>query len=59
MEMHLQPLATTCAVSGEPFVEGTRVASYLVRSATSEVVRYDVLEAHAGAFSPEGFIACR
>ena len=31
MEMHLQPLATTCYVSGEPFVEGVRVASFLVR----------------------------
>src|SRR5687768_3811930 len=60
MEMHLQPLATTCFVSGEAFIEGARVASYLVRSgATLEIVRYDVLEAHAGNFSPEGFIACR
>ena len=60
MEMHLQPLATTCLVSGEPFVEGARVASFLVRvGAAMEIVRYDVLEAHAGNFSPEGFIACR
>ena len=59
MEMHLQPLATTCFVSGEPFVEGARVASYLVRATTLEVVRYDLLEAHAEAFTPEGFVACR
>jgi hypothetical protein len=59
MEMHLQPLATTCLVSGEPFVEGARVASYLVRNAAMEIVRYDVLEAHAANFTPEGFIACR
>ena len=59
MEMHLQPLATTCFVSGEPFVEGARVASYLVRGATQEIVRYDVLEAHTGTFAPEGFVACR
>jgi hypothetical protein len=59
MEMHLQPLATTCFVSGEPFVEGARVASFLVRGATMEIVRYDALEAHAAGFSPEGFIACR
>jgi hypothetical protein len=60
MEMHLQPLATTCFVSGEPFVEGARVASYLVRvGATLEIVRYDVLEQHTGNFSPEGFIACK
>jgi len=59
MEMHLQPLATACAVSGEPFVEGARVASFLVRATTMEVVRYDLLEAHAGGFTPEGFVACR
>lgn len=60
MEMHLQPLAITCAVSGEPFVEGARVASFLVRNpATMEIVRHDILEAHAGGFAAEGFIACR
>lgn len=60
MEMHLQPLATTCFVSGEPFVDGARVASYLVRvGAAMEIVRYDVLEPHAADFRPEGFVACR
>ena len=59
MEMNLQPLATTCFVSGEPFVEGARVASYLVRMANLEIVRHDVLEAHVADFVPEGFVACR
>lgn len=60
MEMHLQPLATTCFVSGEPFVEGARVASYLIRSgATLEIVRYDVLEHHTTNFAPDGQVACR
>lgn len=59
MELHLQPLAPACAVSGEPFVEGARVASYLVRATTMEIVRYDVIEAHAANFAPEGFVACR
>jgi hypothetical protein len=60
MEMNLQPLATACAVSGEPFVEGSRVASYLVRSgAAMEIVRYDVLEPHTTNFTPEGQVACR
>ena len=59
MEMHLQPLTTTCFVSGQPFAEGDRVASYLVRTTTLEVVRYDVLEAQATGFAPEGFVACR
>jgi hypothetical protein len=59
MDMHLQPQGASCFVSGEPFVEDARVASYLVRTATMEVVRYDVLEAHAATFAPEGFVACR
>jgi hypothetical protein len=60
MEMNLQPLAPTCFVSGETFVDGARVASYLVRSgAALEIVRYDVLETHAGNFLPDGFVACR
>ena len=58
MEMNLQPLATTCFVTGQPFVEGAPVASYLVRSASLEIVRYDVLGAHAGEFAPAGFVAC-
>lgn len=59
MDLHLQPLATTCFVSGQPFVEGTRVASYLVRNAAQEIVRYDVLESQTAGFSPDGYLACR
>lgn len=60
MEMQLQPLATTCFVSGGPFVEGARVASFLVRSgAALEIMRYDVLEAQAAGFVPEGYVACK
>lgn len=57
--MNLQPRSIHCHVSGETFSEGVRVASYLVRATTLEVVRYDVLEKNAGSFSPEGFVACR
>jgi hypothetical protein len=59
MEMHLQPASTTCFISGQPLVEGDRVASFLVRAASLEVVRYDLLEAQAAQFTPEGFVACR
>ena len=59
MELNLQPVAKTCFVSGEPFVEGARVASFLVRGANLEIARYDVLETHLTEFKPEGFIACR
>src|SRR3954463_1718855 len=58
MEMHLQPLATTCFVSGETFAEDARVASFLVRTATMEIVRHDLLESNIAAFVPEGFVAC-
>lgn len=58
MEMHLQPLATACFVSGEPFADGARVASFLVRNDKMEIVRYDVLEPHAAGFAPEGYVAC-
>jgi hypothetical protein len=59
MEMNLQPRGLHCHVSGEPFIEGARVASYLVRATTLEIVRYDVLEKQASNFAPEGFVACR
>jgi len=59
MEMHLQPLANTCVVSGRVFAEGDRVASFLVRADNLEIVRYDVLEDQLGQFLPAGFVACR
>lgn len=60
MDLQLQPLATQCAVSGEPFTAGARVASHLVRmGAALEITRFDVLETHLGGFRPEGFVACR
>lgn len=60
MDLHLQPLATTCFVSGEPFAEGARVASFLVRSGPNlEIVRYDVLEPHVADLKVDGQVACR
>ncbi len=59
MELNLQPLAHTCWVTGQPFVEGERVASYLVQDPkTPEILRYDVRESVAGEFAPTGFVAC-
>ncbi len=57
--MQLQPLASVCHVSGQPFVEGNRVASHLVSRKTGEVIRFDVLEAEAGKFVADGVVACR
>ena len=59
MEMQLQPLASACHVSGQPFVEGNRVSSHLVSRKTGEVVRYDLLEAESANFIADGVVACR
>lgn len=58
MEMTLQPLAATCFVTGKAFAEGDAVASYLVRNAALEIVRYDLLVSETAAFTPAGFVAC-
>jgi hypothetical protein len=59
MELNLQPRALSCFVSGQPFREGDRVASLLVREDSGAVVRYDALEADAPSLAPAGFVACR
>ena len=61
MELNLQPLSNTCFVSGQPFTEGARVASFLVRDPQSpEILRYDVLESAMGDFQPgNGTVVCR
>ena len=61
MELNLQPLSTTCFVSGQPFTEGARVASFLVRDPQSpEILRYDVLESSMVEFQPgNGTVVCR
>jgi len=59
MEMNLQPRALSCAVTGSAFREGDRVASFLVRKDSGEVVRLDALESSADQARPEGFVACR
>lgn len=59
MEMQLQPLASVCHVSGQPFAEGNRVVSQLVSKKTGEIVRYDLLEAEAANFVADGIVACR
>ena len=60
MEQHLQPPAVKCYVSGQPFTEGQRITSFLVRDVrTGEVLRRDVLESSVSGFLPEESIACR
>jgi hypothetical protein len=59
MELNLEPLATACVVSGQPFVEGDRVLSYLIRGSDLQVVRADILAANAGNYGPAGTVVCR
>lgn len=69
MELTLHPIATVCFVSGRAFAEGDRVVSYLVREATGEIARRDLIEAEdqptpgygsaSGKFMPPAFVYCR
>ncbi|MBI3884578.1 MAG: hypothetical protein HY302_02440 [Opitutae bacterium] len=59
MELTLHPIAAQCFVSSRVFAEGDRVVSYLVREASGEVARRDLLEAEDGKFMPPAFIYCR
>jgi hypothetical protein len=59
MELNLHPIATKCFVSGREFAENDRVVSYLVREASGEVARRDLLEGEDGRFMPPAFIYCR
>ncbi len=59
MELNLHPIATKCFVSGREFAEHDRVVSYLVREATGEVARRDLIEAEDGKFMPPAFVYCR
>jgi hypothetical protein len=58
MDLPLQPQANVCFVTQEPFVEGQRVASFLMRAKTGEVTRYDVLESERAEFEQEGVRVC-
>lgn len=58
MEMNLQPLATNCFVSGEPFSEGERVVSHLMRTDTMEIMRYDVRENQVSELQADGTLVC-
>jgi len=59
MELNLHPIATKCFVSGRDFAENDRIACYLAREASGEVIRRDLLELDDGRFMPPAFIYCR
>lgn len=58
MDLSLQPQAPACFLTQQPFVEGQRVTSFLIRGKTGEVMRYDVLETERGKFEQEGSLVC-
>ena len=59
MELNLHPIATKCFVSSRDFAENDRIACYLAREASGEVIRRDLLELEDGRFMPPAFIYCR
>ncbi len=59
MELNLQPRSQSCLVSGRPFADGDRVASFLLRGVDGVIARCDVLAEHADGFAPPGFVICR
>ena len=58
MDLNLQPQAATCFVTGEPFAEGDRVVSHLVRTENLEIMRYDVHAQRLAEFQPPGAVVC-
>ena len=59
MDLNLQPLASSCFVTGTPFGDGERVISFLMRSETSEeVMRYDVAVSARERLTVPGTVAC-
>ena len=58
MELTLHPSAKTCRASGREFAEGDRVVSHLVREATGEIGRHDVLASEDAAYTKPSFVLC-
>ncbi|HZZ58387.1 MAG TPA: hypothetical protein VFE31_11200 [Opitutaceae bacterium] len=58
-QLNLEPLATACAVTGEPFAAGDRVVSFLMRGPKLEALRADVRADQADAYRPPAAVACR
>ena len=58
MELTLHPLAKVCRAYGRSFEEGDRVVCYLVREATGEIGRHDVLAAEDGTYTKPAFVFC-
>jgi hypothetical protein len=58
MELTLHPLAKTSWVSGHPFNEGDRVVCRLVREASGEISRHDLLASEDVGYTKPAFVFC-
>ena len=58
MDLSLQPQAAACFITQQPFAEGQRVASFLIRGKTGEIARYDMMESERAKFEEEGVRVC-
>lgn len=58
MELILHPPAKTSRASGRPFAEGDRVVSSLVREASGEVTRHDLLATEEADYVKPGYVFC-
>jgi hypothetical protein len=58
MELTLHPLSKTCRASGRAFVEGDRVVCHLVREASGEIARHDVLASEDAAYGKPAHVFC-
>jgi hypothetical protein len=58
MELTLHPSAKNCRASGRAFAEGDRVISYLVREATGEIGRHDILATEDATYAKPSFVFC-
>jgi hypothetical protein len=58
MELTLHPSAKICRASGREFAEGDRVVSHLVREASGEISRHDVLASEDAAYVKPSVVFC-
>ncbi len=58
MELTLHSLGKNCRVTGREFLEGERVASFLVREENGEIARHDVLASEVERYERPAFVFC-
>ncbi len=60
MDWQIKPFSRRCGVTGNAFEDGDRYISFLlVDRETRELVRFDIAEAEAESFQPDGEVICR